>query len=124
NQQLHAQSRQKQEKEGRVVLRRLNCTEYENTLRDLLDVNVSVKSLLPEDNIAAGFDNISAALEISPAHLLAYQEAAEKAIRAAIPVAPLMPFSDKRTGKQLVEKSAVYFEGMLGKTSWLKDDAL
>ena len=65
NQQLHAQSRQKQEKEGRVVLRRLNCTEYENTLRDLLGVNVSVKALLPEDNIAAGFDNVSAALEIS-----------------------------------------------------------
>src|SRR5262245_17375814 len=36
NQQLHAQSRSRQEKEGRVVLRRLNATEYENTLRDLL----------------------------------------------------------------------------------------
>jgi mono/diheme cytochrome c family protein len=122
-QQLHAHSREKQEKEGRVVLRRLNCTEYENTLRDLLGVNVSVKALLPEDNIAAGFDNVSAALEISAAHLLGYQQAAEKAIRAAIPVAPRMPFSDKRTGRQIVEKSAI-FKQELGKNCWLKEDAL
>ena len=80
-------------------------------MRDLLGVNVSVKSLLPEDNIAAGFDNVSAALEISAAHLLSYQQAAEKAILAAIPVAPQMPFSDKRTGKQIVEKSSLFKQG-------------
>ena len=124
HEQLQAHSRQKQEKEGRVVLRRLNCTEYENTLRDLLGVNVSVKALLPEDNIAAGFDNVSSALDISAAHLLCYQQAAEKAIYAAIPHTPLMPWSDKRTGRQMVEKSAVYFQGMLGKSTWLKDDAV
>jgi mono/diheme cytochrome c family protein len=122
-QQLHAHSREKQEKEGRVVLRRLNCTEYENTLRDLLGVNVSVKSLLPEDNTAAGFDNVSAALDISAAHLLCYQQAAEKAILAAIPVAPQMPFSDKLTGRQMVEKSAM-FKQELGRNCWLKDDTL
>jgi hypothetical protein len=79
---------------------------------------------LPEDNSAAGFDNVSAALEISATHLLCYQQAAEKALLAASPVAPLMPFSDKRTGRQMVEKSAVYFKGMLGKSAWLKDDAV
>ncbi len=123
NQQLHAHSRERQEKEGRVVLRRLNCTEYENTLRDLLGVNVSVKGLLPEDNVAAGFDNVSTALDISAAHLLAYQQAAEKAVLAAIPFAPQMPFSDKRTGRQMVESSAI-FKQEVGKNSWLKDDAI
>src|SRR5262249_27833631 len=36
NEQLHAHCRARQEKEGRVVLRRLNNTEDENNLRDLL----------------------------------------------------------------------------------------
>ncbi len=69
---LQAASLDKQKKEGRVVLRRLNGTEYENSLRDLLALspNIQLKTLLPEDNVAAGFDNVSAAIEISPAHLL------------------------------------------------------
>ena len=58
------------------------------TLRDLLGTPVEVKDLLPEDNIAAGFDNVSAALDVSPAHLLRYQDAAEKAVRAVIPHRP------------------------------------
>ena len=40
-----------QRTEGRVVLRRLNRVEYENTVRDLFDVNVSVKEMLPEDGV-------------------------------------------------------------------------
>ena len=38
-------------------------------------------------------------------------------------VAPLMPFSDKRTGKQIVEKSSLFKQG-LGKFHYLKGDAL
>ena len=123
---LHAVSLDKQKREGRVVLRRLNSTEYENTLRDLLalSLNVQLKTLLPEDNTAAGFDNVSAALETSAAHLLLYQQAAEKAILAAIPAAPQMPFSDKRTGKQITEKASEVYKDVLGKNVWLKDDAL
>ena len=52
--------------EGRVVLRRLNRVEYENTVRELFDVDVSVKEMLPEDAIAHGFDNVGAALNMSP----------------------------------------------------------
>lgn len=69
---------------GRVVLRRLNRIEYENTLCDLLDVNVSVKELLPADAIANGFDNVGAALNISPVLLERYLDAADVAIDAAI----------------------------------------
>ena len=42
--------------QGRVVLRRLNRTEYENTVRDLLGVEVNLKEQLPEDSSADGFD--------------------------------------------------------------------
>jgi hypothetical protein len=122
---LHAASLAKQQKEGRVVLRRLNGTDYENTLRDLLAIsaNVRLKKLLPEDNVAAGFDNVSAALETSAAHLLLYQEAAEKAVRAAIPVAPYRPYNATFTGNQFVEQGFAVKQG-LGKNCWVKDKSL
>ena len=61
--QLHSASSGQQQAEGRVVLRRLNLTEYETTLRDLLGPQVSIRELLPPDTVVAGFDNISAALD-------------------------------------------------------------
>ena len=70
--------------EGRVVLRRLNRVEYENTVRYLFDVDVSVKEMLPEDAIAHGFDNVGAALNISPVLIERYLEAADAVIDAAI----------------------------------------
>jgi hypothetical protein len=120
---LHAASLDRQRKEGRVVLRRLNGTEYENSLHDLLDVDISLKKLLPADNTAAGFDNVSAALEISAAHLLLYQQAAEKAVLAAIPPMPQVPFTNRRTGKQITEKVAMW-DAILGKSGYLMGDSL
>ena len=74
----------KQRAEGRVVLRRLNRVEYENTVRDLFAVNVSVKEMLPEDAIAQGFDNVGAALNISPVLMERYLEASDAVITAAL----------------------------------------
>ncbi len=74
----------KQRAEGRVVLRRLNRVEYENTVRDLFAVNVSVKEMLPEDAMAQGFDNVGAALNISPVLMERYLEAADAVISAAL----------------------------------------
>ena len=74
----------KQRADGRVVLRRLNRVEYENTVRDLFAVNVSVKEMLPEDAIAQGFDNVGAALNISPVLMERYLEAADAVITAAL----------------------------------------
>jgi hypothetical protein len=71
-------------KEGRVVLRRLNRVEYENTVRDLFSVNVSVKEMLPEDANAQGFDNVGAALNISPVLMERYLESADTVINAAL----------------------------------------
>ena len=51
--------------EGRVVMRRLNRTEYENTVRDLLGVPVELKEMLPADSSSAGFDNVADALHTS-----------------------------------------------------------
>ncbi len=51
---------------GRPVLHRLNRAEYGNAIRDLLALDVDPASLLPPDDSAYGFDNISDALGLSP----------------------------------------------------------
>jgi hypothetical protein len=47
---------------------------------------------------------VSSALEVSSAHLLRYQDAAEKALRTVIPSRPPAEFKERRTGKQITEK--------------------
>jgi hypothetical protein len=120
---LHAASLDRQRKKGRVVVRRLNGTEYENTIRDLLGTRVNLKEMLPEDNTAAGFDNVGAALDISATHQLLYQEAAEKAVASVIPPHPPMPFRDRRTGEEMSEKGP-NFRQTLTRSCLLKGDAL
>jgi hypothetical protein len=96
---LHAASLARQQSQGRVVVRRLNSTEYENTLRELVGTQVRIKELLPEENSVAGFDNVSSGLDVSASHLLLYQEAAERAVLSAVPQYPHYPFKERRTGK-------------------------
>jgi hypothetical protein len=67
-----------------VVQRRLNLVEYENTVHDLLGIDIELKSLLPEDQRAGGFDNNGEALAVSSELLGSYLEAAERALNAAI----------------------------------------
>ena len=67
-----------------VVQRRLNRIEYENTMHDLLGIDIPLKQLLPEDQELHGFDNNGAALAISAEHMMRYLAAARKAIDAAI----------------------------------------
>jgi hypothetical protein len=50
---------------GRVVMRRLNRTEFENSVCELLGIQVELKDLLPLDNSAGGFDNVGDALHVS-----------------------------------------------------------
>jgi hypothetical protein len=69
---------------GSVVLHRLNRTEYANAIRDLLDLQVDVTTLLPPDDSARGFDNVAGSLTISPTLLEAYTTAATRVARMAV----------------------------------------
>lgn len=80
---LHGFSRTKQEREGRVVYRRLNRNEYVQTLHDLLGIDTPLRDLLPEDGTAGGFDNVGAALNLSAVHLERYLQAADLALKEA-----------------------------------------
>ena len=78
-------------KVGRVVLRRLNRVEYENTICDLLGIKVNLKDQLPQDGSANGFDNAGAALHTSSFLMEKYLEAAETALNHAITNKPKAP---------------------------------
>ena len=83
--------------QGRVVLRRLNRTEYENTICDLLGIQVSLKEQLPADGSADGFDNAGAAHHTSSFLMEKYLEAADAALNAAIANRPKPPtYNSKR----------------------------
>jgi ankyrin repeat protein len=88
NSRLAAADLARQKLEGRAVLRRLNRTEYENTVRSLLAIDIDLKTYLPEDNSVGGFDNVGAALTLSPVLLERYLEAADAALNAAIVEGP------------------------------------
>jgi hypothetical protein len=94
---LHGQSRRKQESEGRVVYRRLNRTEYVQTVHDLLGIDTPLRDLLPEDGTAGGFDNIGAALNLSAVHLERYLEAADLALKEATVTVPRVETKKIRT---------------------------
>lgn len=74
----------RRETEGRVVLRRLNRNEYQNTIRDLLGIDTDLREQLPQDGSANGFDNASAAMHTSSFLMERYLEAADVALGQAI----------------------------------------
>src|SRR5688572_769008 len=78
---------------GRPLIRRLNRSEYANAVRDLIDLDVDVSSMLPPDDSAFGFDNIADMLGTSPALLERYLVAADRVSALAVG-APVAPGSD------------------------------
>ncbi len=74
-----------------TLLRRLNRREYQNTLNDLLGLDLDILARLPEDGRAHGFDTVGEALNISGAQLQRYLEVAEFALNAALLVGPRPP---------------------------------
>ncbi|MGI8785683.1 MAG: DUF1592 domain-containing protein [Acidobacteriota bacterium] len=65
------------------TFRRLNRTEYQNAIRDLLALDVDVASMLPSDESSYGFDNVTVG-DLSPTLLDRYISAAEKISRLAM----------------------------------------
>ena len=66
-----------------VVLRRLNRTQYRNTIRDLLNINTFVEDpteAFPADDEKEGFDNLGDTLQMSDFLLRQYLQVARKAI--------------------------------------------
>ena len=69
---------------GSVRIHRLNRAEYANAMRDLFGLDVDVSTLLPNDDISEGFDNIASALKVSPSFLDQYIMAARAMAKQAV----------------------------------------
>jgi len=77
---------------GQVVMRRLNRIEYQNTMSDLLGLDVDyVKNLPPDERSRDGFLNDGAALRISALQLEYYLRAARSGLARAIIEGPAPP---------------------------------
>jgi len=70
------------------ALRRINRTEFQNSLRDLLGITLDLEEALPADGSAHGFDNNADALPVSSFLLDAYLDAADRALGLAIANGP------------------------------------
>ncbi|HJZ55251.1 MAG TPA: DUF1592 domain-containing protein [Gemmataceae bacterium] len=81
-------------KPGRTdAIRRLTRTEYQNAVRDLLDLHIDAAALLPADEASHGFDNVTVR-ELSPTLLDRYITAAQKISRLAVGGAERSPGGD------------------------------
>ena len=94
---------------GHMTMRRLNRTEYNNTIRDLLLIyDVQPADEFPPDDTGYGYDNIGDVLTISPMHMEKYMRAARKLADLAMKVTPperasieISAAKFKRDGKQV-----------------------
>jgi hypothetical protein len=69
---------------GSRPFQRLNRAEYQNAVRDLLNVDVDVTSYLPPDTISHGFDNVADSQSFSPTLMDGYLRAASQISRLAV----------------------------------------
>ncbi|MDR2215789.1 MAG: DUF1592 domain-containing protein [Nevskiaceae bacterium] len=69
---------------GHVPIQRLNRTEFAASVKDLLDVEVDPRQVLPTEIEVEGFSNIAGALNISPAFLEQFLSASRRVARLAI----------------------------------------
>ena len=76
------------------TLHRLNRTEYQNSVRDLLSLEIDAAALVPADDQSYGFDNIAGVLKTSPTLLERYMVAARQISRLAVGVSTIAPTSE------------------------------
>lgn len=75
---------------GRVLPRRLNRTEYDNTIRDLFGLELKFSEKFPNDGAGGeGFDNNGETLFLPPILMERYLEAAQQILDSAIITPPL-----------------------------------
>ena len=75
------------------TFRRLNRTEYQNAIRDLLGVEIDATAMLPNDEPSHGFDNVTVGT-LSPTLLDRYVSAAQKIARLAVGAPRKVPGGD------------------------------
>jgi hypothetical protein len=80
-----------------ITIRRLNHTQYGNTLRALTGTATDYGSGFPADDLSFGFDNIGEALTLQPLHLEVYEKSADSVLAELF----ALPAGDARRAKVL-----------------------
>ena len=103
---------------GAVVMRRLNRMEYQNTMRDLLGLEIDYVRNLPPDEVSPdGFTNNGSSLRISALQLEHYLSTARSALARAIVEGPPPPVYEHRAVETVVDKlKTVHWSNRLGRT--------
>ena len=100
---------------GHVPLQRMTRTEFGTAVNDLLGIELDAEELLPAEIDVDGFDNIAAALSVSPAFLDQYVAAARLAARLAVgesvPKVSSAHYAQPGSG-QLERDQAVHVDGL------------
>lgn len=81
---------------GKPPLRRLNRTEYDNSIKHLIGLDLKLAEDFPPDPTSYGFDHIGESLNFAPVQIEQYHSAAKKAVDAVIAV--------KMTNKEVYQK--------------------
>lgn len=106
---------------GRILLRRLTRSEYENTVRDLLGVTFepgrTPVDLLPPDGQLEGFTKVSKALLLDPSLMATYLDVAEEVVDRALTLGP-PPVPTVRTRLEYEE----FYEGDQSRLRIVTDD--
>lgn len=91
---------------GRVTLRRLNRTEYRNTVRDLLGIEFDASAEFPADDTGLGFDTVADVLSLSPLLLEKAFAAAKNAVGKSVPTQPWVPEEKRILGQRFALEGA------------------
>jgi mono/diheme cytochrome c family protein len=87
---------------GRVTVRRLNRTEYRNTIRDLVGITFDTEHALAADDIGYGFDTIGDVLSLSPMRMEKFIEAAQAVVKKGVPSEPTAISEQMALGKDFL----------------------
>jgi Protein of unknown function (DUF1592)/Protein of unknown function (DUF1588)/Protein of unknown function (DUF1585)/Protein of unknown function (DUF1587)/Protein of unknown function (DUF1595)/Planctomycete cytochrome C len=88
---------------GRVTVRRLNRSEYRNTIRDLMGFDFDTDTALPADAVGYGFDVIGDVQTMPPMLLEKYLEAARFIVSKAVPTTPRALGVQFAVGKEFLQ---------------------
>jgi len=111
--------------------RRLNRAQYNNTIRDLLKIDVAPADLFPQDLGEEGFDTVARVQSISPFLWNKYAEAAERVVRlAAAPPNEPEPIKrryfpldrDQRSGKTKLVQAEVDLSEAVGQRTKVTEE--
>jgi hypothetical protein len=79
---------------GRPALRRLNRTEFANSVRELLGIEIDATKMLPPEDTSRGFDNLADAQTISATLMQSHVAAAGRIARLAVGDATMSPVTE------------------------------